>query len=636
MAKSVEQTFRKLTETEHVLARPGRYIGSIKPHTSVEYVPTVVDGAVTMVKQELTYNPGFLKLFDEVISNSADHSKRPEGKHLDVIRVEVDQAKGEISVYDNGGIPVVKHAEYNQWVPELIFELRAGSNFDDSDQATLTGQNGEGAALTCIFSTKFKVETCDGKQRFLMTFSDNSRHRSSAKIVDAAEKGYTRITYFPDFEKLGMTGIDDANFAMLQARVFEIAATNTHLKVYFNGDRVMTRSFKDYVELFVGKDGEYVFDDGASFKVAVAKSEDGFTHTSFVNTTRTKIGGTHITYVVNQIVDAVREHIKKRNKIEVKPADIRNHLHLFIDATIVNPRYSSQTKDELITEPSAYGRTWTVPEKFIQRLLKTEIIQAIMDWVEAKVKAAEMAELRKLNKEAAKTNPKRVDKFDDAIEKHARHTCECFFTEGDSARNSIQSARGKSKTIGSFSLRGKPLNVYDAEIKDVIGNTEFANILAITGLQLGEKVISKTQLRFGKLVVLSDQDLDGFHITSLVLSFWAKYWPELFQLGMVYRMNTPLYIATTSKGDIHEFFTDEEYAAWAKSAPKHKADRFKGLGGFDTETFERFLQNRDKYLVRITALEAKDLAKFELAFSGIEQEARKKWLQDVRYFETHD
>lgn len=101
-------------------------------------------------------------------------------------------------------------------------------------------------------------------------------------------------------------------------------------------------------------------------------------------------------------------------------------------------------------------------------------------------------------------------------------------------------------------------------------------------------------------------------------------------------MNTPLYIATTAKGEVYEFFTDEEFEEWAKTAPKHKADRFKGLGGFDTETFSRFLENRDRYLTRITALEAEDLAKFELAFSNTEQDSRKLWLDGVQYFAEID
>lgn len=489
--KSIEQQFRKLTEVEHVIARPGRYIGSIKPHTANEWVPNAE--GTKMVQREVTYNPGFLKLFDEVISNSADEAKRP-GSMLDTIRVEVDQAKGEITIYDNGGIPVVKHAEYDQYIPEMIFELRAGSNFDDSDESVLTGQNGEGAALTCIFSTKFRVDTCDGKNRFLMTFTNNSQGGRNPKVAPAdGAKGYTKITYHPDFEKLGMTGIDDANFAMISARVVEIAATNTKLKVYFNGTRIPTKTFKNYVEMFFPDGTDYVYDEGASFKVGVAKSEDGFQHTSYVNTTKTKIGGTHINYVANQIVDAIRAHIKKKSKVEVKPADVRNHMHLFIDAEIVNPRYSSQTKDELITEVSAYGRTWNVPDAFIRKLLKTEIIQSILDWVEAKAQADALKDLRKLNKETNKSDPRRVEKFSDALEKKDRHRCVIFLTEGDSAAKSVQAGRGKSSYVASYPLRGKPLNIREKELKRILENVEIKNLLTIIGLNLGVPVETVAQ-----------------------------------------------------------------------------------------------------------------------------------------------
>lgn len=505
MTKTVTEKFKKLSEVEHVLARPGRYIGSIKTHTAVEWIPSESSARQKMEKREVSYSPGFLKLFDEIITNSADHSRTIEGKHLDTIRVEVDQATGEISVYDNGGIPVEKHPTYDQWVPEMIFELRAGSNFDDSDLADLAGQNGEGAALSCIFSEKFTVETCDGKNRFKMTFSDNSQTRPTPKITPAeGHKGYTRITYLPEFHRLDMTGIDDDNYAMLYARTVEIAATNTHLKVYFNGDRIQTHSFKDYVKMFApSDDADIVFDDGAHFRVGVLESADGFQHTSFVSCTHTKIGGTHITYVVNQIVDAVREYIRKKHKVEVKPADIRNHMHLFIDCRIVNPRYSSQTKDELITEPSAYGRTWTMPDKFLHKLLKTEIVQSILDWAEAKANAELQKDLRKANKDQNKSDPRKVDKFSDAIERTQRHKCVLFLAEGDSAAKSIQGGRGSNPYIASFPLKGKPLNVREKEIARVLGldkkkereasgkktePNEIQKILTIIGLQIGEKV----------------------------------------------------------------------------------------------------------------------------------------------------
>ncbi len=648
MSKSIEQKFRKLSEVEHVLLRPGRYIGAIAPHTATEFIPNVKSATdVQMQRVSVTYNPGFLKLFDEVISNSADHSKRPEGKHLDTIRVEVDQDKGEITIYDNGGIPVVKHKEYDQWVPEMIFELRAGTNFDDSDNATLTGQNGEGAALTCIFSTKFRVETCDGKNRFLMTFTDNSQGGRNPKVEPAkGDKGYTRITYVPDFEKLGMTGIDGDHMNMLLARVYEVAATNTHLKVYFNGTRVMTRTFKDYIEMFVGKEGEYVFDDGESFKVGVAKSDDGFIHTSFVNTSRTKTGGTHITYVVNQIVDSVREFIKKKHKVDVKPADVRNHMRLFVDATIVNPRYSSQTKDELITEPSAYQRTWTVPEKFIQKLLKTEIIKAILDWVAAKEQAQILADLRKVNKDTDRVNFRRIDKFADAQERVQRHKCILFLAEGDSAAKSLFAARGKNPYIGTFPLKGKPLNVREKDIGRVLGldkkkerekegkktePNEIQKILTLIGLKIGVPVKSLTELNFGKVAFATDADVDGAHIAGLLMNVFDTFWPELFTLGFVHVLRTPTVKVYLKDKTVLEFFTEREFKEWvAKEGGKSKGwthRYFKGLGTTKTPDFVPYMEQLDDYLFQVTMEGGEDKQAIGLAFSADRANDRKKWLE---------
>jgi DNA topoisomerase-2 len=640
--KTIEQQFKKLSEVEHVLLRPGRYIGSIKPHTAVEWVPTA--DAKSMEQREVTYNPGFLKLFDEVISNSADHSKRPEGKGLDIIRVDVDQAKGEISIFDNGGIPVVKHKELDQWVPELIFELRAGSNFDDSDESVLTGQNGEGAALTCIFSTKFRVETCDAKNKFLMTFTENSQGGRDPKVSKATEpKGYTRITYHPDFEKLGMEGIDDSNYAMLFSRVVEVAATNTHLKVYWNGTRIMTRTFKDYIEMFTGT-AEYGYDEGESFRVGVAKSEDGFQHTSFVNTSKTKIGGTHIHYIVNQIVDGLRGSIEKKAKVKVAPADIRNHLHLFIDATIVNPRYSSQTKDELITEPSAYGRGWKCPEKLIQKLLKTDIIQSVLDWVEAKKLAEEMKTLKAVGKEQGKADPRKIEKFSDASERNQRIKCVLFLSEGDSASKSIQGGRGDNPYIGSFPLKGKPLNVREKDVLRVLGldrekkgkdgkvePNEIQKILTVIGLKIGTPVRSLDELRFGKVALASDADVDGFHICGLLMNLFDHFWPELFTLGFVHILRTPVIVVTLKDKSELEFFTERDYHIWeAKDGQKVKGWKmkyYKGLSTWSTKQFGKFLGDLEQYLFRVDKIDEEDVEAIDLAFNSQRADDRKVWLE---------
>ncbi len=632
MVKSIEQKFQKLSEVEHVIKRPGRYIGSISPHTSEEHIPEVKSATdVKMARRTITYNPGFLKLFDEVISNSSDHSKRPEGKHLDSIRVEIDQAKGEISILDNGGIPVVKHREYDQWVPEMIFELRSGSNFDDDDQAMLTGQNGEGAALTNIFSTKFVVETCDGKNKFKMVFEDNSQDRKPAKIQPAdGAKGFTRITYYPDFEKLGMTSIDDNNMAMLIARVYQVAAVNTHLKVYFNGTRVMTKSFKDYIEMFVGDD-EYAYDENEHWKIGISHSDNGFQHVSFVNGTHTKIGGTHINYVGMQIWEAIRAYIKKKNKIDIKPSELRQHMTLFIDAQMVNPRYSSQTKDDLITETKDYKTAWEVPDKFINKIVKSSIIQSILDWAQAKALQEEMKELRKLNKETDKADPRRVEKFSDALEKRDRHKCVLFLTEGDSAAKAVQAGRGKNPYIASFPLRGKMLNVREKDIKRIMESEEIKKIMTIIGLKLGEKVTSIAQLRFGRIAFTTDADVDGSHISGLLLNLFDKFWPELFSLGVIHIFRTPLVKVTLKNKEVLEMFTEREFKEWEKS-DGHKLKGwshkyYKGLGTSTAKEFTSYFENMDNYLFTISLDDNEDKDAIDLAFNGQRADDRKKWLE---------
>lgn len=625
MTRHIAQEYKVLDEIQHVRQRTGMYAGSTELSTSTEWV---YDPATKrMVKREIKYIPALVKVYSEILDNAIDEHRRAP-KILDTIRVDFDP-DGTITVTDNGrGIPVEIHPDTKKYVAETVFSnLRAGSNFNDNEDQQLIGTNGVGSTLTNILSKQFDIESCDGKKVLTQSFFNGMRERTEP-VIKGSSKNHTKIRFVPDYEFFKLKGLDADHVLKMTKKIADAAACNPGVKFFVNGERVQVTNFGDYVALYAD---EYVFDETDDWKVGIS-SADGFEQISFVNSVETYQGGTHVWYVMDQITEALREFFKKKHKVEVKPADIRGHMRVYISANINRPKFSSQTKENMISQPGTYKTTWAVPEAMIKKLVKSPIIQSVLDWVEAKANALEMAELRKLNKEAAKTNPKRVDKFDDAVEKVKRHLCECYFTEGDSARNSIQSARGKNQLIGSFSLRGKPMNVYDCEIKDVIANREFANILTITGLQLGEKVFSVTQLRFGKLVVLSDQDLDGFHVSSLVLSFFAKYWPELFELGVIYRMNTPLYIATTGKGEVHEFFTEEDYDTWALKAPKHKADYYKGLGGFDTEVFERFLENRDKYLVRVTALEAADLAKFELAFSNTEQDARKEWLQDVRYF----
>lgn len=668
MVKNIADKYKKLDEVQHVLLRPGRYIGSI---TTLDAEDFVYDPEMKkMVKRKVSYHPGFQKLFDEVISNSADFSKTVEGKHVDTIRVEVDREKLRLSVMDNGGIPVVIHPEHQQYIPEMIFELRAGSNFDDSEDSTGTGQNGEGAGLTNIFSTKFTVETCDAsrpevpakdKQTFKMIFEGNSQVRHKPEVKPAGkEKGFTKITWEPDFAALKMKPqIDDDNFAMLLNRTVQIAATNTHLKVYFNGERILpvpNCQFKDFVELFgVDEDFEYAYDvsqDG-KFKVGVSASSAGeFEQVSFVNTTHTKSAtGTHVLYIGMQIWTAIREHIKKKYKHDVPPAQLRQHLRLYIDATIVNPRYSSQTKDELITEPKDYKATYVPSDRFIKKILNSSMIQDIVDAAEAKAKAEEMKKLREKQKEMGKADYRRVEKFTDAHEKKLREKCILFLSEGDSASKAIQSGRtaaGMAQWIGSFPLKGKPLNVREKEVTRILGikpkkdddgkkpkPTVIQNILTLLGLRIGEKVTSIDQLNFGKVAFTTDADVDGAHISGLLMNLFDKFWPELFDLGVVNIFRTPVVKVFQGQGAkrkvIAEFFTEREFHEWENSEGKtvrgwdHKY--YKGLGTSTGPEFQHYFENIEEYLFRVDVEDEVDRDAIDLAFNSSRADDRKVWLE---------
>lgn len=628
--KTIEARYRKLTDVEHALIRPGRYIGSIKPHTTETWVvggyPQVDDG--NMVREEITWNPGLIKLFDEVISNSVDESKR-DGSNLDTIKVTFNDA-GEITVWDNGGIPVVTHSEHNEPVPTLIFGyLRSGSNFDDTEDSSGTGQNGEGATLTNIFSTSFCVETCDGKKKFKQTWSNNMRSVTKAKISPAeGSKGFTKITFTPDYAHLD-TKLDEGNIAKLIKRVHDVAGCNPKLKVSLNGERIIIKSFEDYVRLYTPT---FEYEDNGDWQVAVSQSVESFQHVSFVNSTETVLGGSHVYYVSMQIASELRALISKKYKVDLKPSEIQNHLRIFINARIVNPRYDSQTKENLITEVKEFKTAWAPSERFIKNIFKSDIIKSILIWVEAKAHAAEMEALKELNKDVDKADPRRVEKFSDAIDQLSRHKCELYLTEGDSARKSIQEARGKNPFIGSFALKGKPLNITDCDRSVILDNREIKSILLITGLKIGVQVKSVNQLRFGKIVIMSDQDLDGFHVAALLLNLFYHFWPELFKLGVIYRINTPLVIATLKKGDTVEFMKDSDYETWAKTAPKHTARRYKGLGTFKTPVFKKVIEQRERYLVRITGIEDLDKESLSLAFDGGRADDRKEWLDGVNYF----
>ena len=628
MAKkqTIEQQYRKLDEIDHVRQRPGMYVGSIAMHEGLQWVYD--PEAKKMLKKQITYNPGLIKIFSEILDNSIDEHKRHPEK-LDVIKVDITD-NGTISIYDNGGIPVEMHKEENQYIPEMIFSnLRSGSNFNDEDDQALIGTNGVGSCLTNILSTVFTIETCDGKNMFHQKFSNGMRERTAPKVKPHS-KGFTKITFKPDYEYF-KTDLTEDNRLKIIKRVVDSAGCNPNIKFYLNGERINIKSFQDYIQTYTD---EFEYEENEDWKIGVAHSNEGFDQISFVNSVETYTGGTHIDYIYLQIAHSLRAFFLKKHKVEVKPSDIKQHLRLFISANINRPKFSSQTKENMITEVSNYKTSIKLSEKFITKLSKSNVIKAVLDWVEAKRLAAERAELRQLNKDADKQNPNRVEKFCDATEKKDRSKCMLFITEGDSAAKAIISAKTEqtAKYIGSFPLKGKPLNVNDVEVKKLVENTEFKNFMIITGLKLGEEVTDPKQLRFGKIIFMSDQDLDGFHIRGLLINMVHKFWPELFKMGLVFAFRTPLIRVFLEKPKrIINFYTENDFNVWEeqnKEKLKYKKKYYKGLATSTSEDFKSYLADMDTHLVPYTVEDQSDEDAITLAFSKDRGAAdkRKEWL----------
>jgi DNA topoisomerase-2 len=621
--KKIEEKYKVLDHVSHVLLRPGTYVGSNKPHTGPKWI--FDSETQKMVKTEITFIPSFLKIFDEIVTNSFDEHKRTPS--LNKIEINVNKDSGEISVKDNGGIPVILHKEHNQYVPEVIFgNLMAGSSYDDSEERIVAGTNGLGAKLTIIFSKKFELSTCDGKNHFYQEYSNNMRDRTKPTIKRST-KNHTEIKYTPDFEKFGMQGLDDDHYRMIQKRVIDLSGCNPNCKVFFNGEPINVKSFEDYIKFYKE---EFFFESNKdkTWFIGVGTSDDGFQQISFANSTDTYDGGTHVDYILNQILSQLREFFQKKHKVDVKPSELKNHITLFINATVVNPSFSSQTKEKLITEVKDFGFTYEVGEKIIKQILKSEIVESVLDWIQQKKSADESKLARELNKSLSKV---KVDKLIDAKSKD-RWKCSLSIFEGDSASSAFRKYRD-SQYQGAFSLRGKFVNVADIPTNKLLSKRsngdyvykEVVDLMGALGLKLGQKVVPGT-LRYGRILFYCDADHDGSSIVGLLINFLYKFWPELFENPMVFKADTPIVVSTNLKKKSHKisFYTQYEYNQWLNkiNTKDWEIEYKKGLAALVDDEYREIINNP-----RLTQITTDEQSKESLnTWFGEESDLRKSQL----------
>jgi DNA topoisomerase-2 len=627
MAKTIEEKYKSLTPEEHVLHRPGTYIGS----TVTEDVDMFVLEDGQFVKKTVKYNPGFIKLFDEIISNSVDESKR-KGTKLDTIKVDVDIEKNTIQVYDNGGIEVALHKETKMYVPQMIFgTLRSGSNFDDNEDRSWVGTNGLGSSLCNIFSEEFKVETADSKHRFIMTWKDNMNKKSHAKIENTSQH-YTRITYKPDLKRFGMEGIDNDSFKIMEKRVYEIAGCNSNLSIYFNGKRIIMKSFKDYCQMYIDDGGLLLYEENKDWQVGLSVSPTGsFQQVSYVNCVNTFDGGTHNDHILNQIIPTLREKISKKFKTDILPGQIKNHMFLFINSTVINPAFSSQTKEKLITDIKNFGTEIKLTDKFINSIYKSEITNSITDWLDQKKVADEKKAEREANKAISKV---KVDKLIDCkwAGTAKKDKCRLILTEGDSAMSAYRANRDPNVDAG-LPLRGKSLNVRDLPKTKVMENTEIMAVMSAMGLKFGESPIKFDQkgniiedkTRFGTIQIYTDADVDGTACAALILNYIHKFWPDLIRAHKIARAETPIIITEHKKTKKEKwFYYDSEYKEWCsdKDLKDYEIHYMKGLGALNGKQSSEIYKNPHLYFYELD-----DFAEESMQhWFGKDSEMRKKKL----------
>jgi len=518
--KTVEETYKKLSQREHVLERPGMYIGSVKKQMEELWVVKENDGVFKMEKTMVEYSPGFMKIFDEILTNATDHSFRDST--VTMIKVEYSQETGEINVWNNGtGIPIRLHKEHNIYVPELIFgHLLSGSNYNDNDIRTGAGMNGLGSNCTNIYSKKFIVETLDSneKKKFIQEYSDNMTQKTKAKITSNSGKSYTKITFIPDYQRFSMNGLEDDTILLIRKRVLDcIACTNGNVQVYLNGEKLKGKGLVDYTKYFF--EGEKVITESHTERI---KNKNGkvteyiweyaivpyshYEQVSFVNGNSTTQGGKHVDYIMYQIINKLKKMLEEKKKLkELKPNFIKDKMFLFLRATVANPVFNSQTKEQLTTPSKDFGCTITVSDQFIAKLYKSSITEEIVEFCKLK----ETASLSK-HTDGKKASKIYIPKLEDALWAGTNKSSQCtlILTEGESAKTFAMWGRSVvgPERYGVMSLKGKFLNLRDASITQLIGNEEINNIKQIIGLKQDKVYKDTSELRYGKVMMLTDAD----------------------------------------------------------------------------------------------------------------------------------
>jgi DNA topoisomerase-2 len=650
-ASKLAQQYQQKTDKQHILDNPDTYIGSVE---NVDANMWVFDDASNRIAlKEIEYIPGLYKLFDEGIVNARDHvvrmiqSNSIDKKFVTFIDTTISD-DGTITITNDGnGIDVAKHPENNLWIPEMVFgHLRTSTNYNKDEKKIVGGKNGFGFKLVLIWSEYGKIETIDHTRglKYVQEFKRNLDEICPpviTKVTGAAlSKPYTRVSFKPDYHRLHTNGLTTDMLALLKKRVYDIGAVTDHsikkIKVGYNGVTVHVKNFQQYIDLYIGsKDqAKRVYeqpDERWEYAVALSPTHE-FIAISFVNGIATNKGGKHVDYITGQIVRKLCDFIEKKKKIKVNAASIKEQLILFLRSDIENPSFDSQTKDFMNTPSAKFGSSCTVSDSFIEKVAKMGVMDVAMSLTEAKE-----------NKLAKKTDGSKtktirgIANFIDANDAGTTKSKDCILIlcEGLSAMSGIVSGLSSSdrNTIGIYPLKGKLLNVRGTATKKISENKEITDLKKILGLETGKTYGTIAEvgqhLRYGKIMFMTDQDLDGSHIKGLCINLFHSEWASLVKIpGFLSFMNTPILRAKKGVQTLL-FYNDGEYETWKQSVQNNLAGwnikYFKGLGTSTSAEFKEYFAHKKIVDFVYTGPTSDDT--IDKIFNKERPDDRKTWLE---------
>ena len=633
--------YKKHTHREHILELPDTYVGSVETIDDSRWVYNTENGK--MEYKNLKFNPGLYKIFDEVLVNARDAMVRSGNvKHIDVSCTFENDAFVITVKNDGDGIPIEIHKETGVYAPELIFgHLLTSGNYNKEEEKIVGGKNGYGAKLANIFSTRFLVETlspASGKS-YSQTWTKNMSVCEKPTIKkSSSSKGYVNISFSPDTTRFAGAFNDNSIIKdmeqVFQTRVLEIAAmAGKDVKVSYNSSEIKTNTFEKYVKLFMSDEKNIAYEKCSDrWEVAVILVKNLFDNDitlpdekqiSFVNGINTKKGGKHVETVFKNLIGDFCDLAKKK-KVDIKPSQLKDTIILFVNATIVNPSFDSQTKETLTTPASKFGSVFKCSAKLPEALVKIGLLDEAQSILEAKAhKDAKKTDGTK--KKTLRGMPKLVDALYAGTAKS--NECTLILTEGDSAATSaISGLKVVGRELwGVFPLKGKMLNVRDISQDKFAKNEELSAIKKILGLEQKKVYKDVKSLRYGRIMVMADQDLDGSHIKGLLMNLFHAEWPSLMKSGFICSLMTPL-LKASKKNLKMSFYTISDFETWKiknNDAKGWTIKYYKGLGTSTPEEAQEWFKNLHEIKYQF---DKETDENFSLAFSKKRSDDRKKWL----------